>query len=119
MVSPVACAATMELKMLMLLAGWKNTKDLTVVPSSGVGQYLLFMFLLLCTIHAFYSSVHNTRIERLWYDVTNGFGRKWKIFFMDLEAHHGLNPTIPEHIWLLHYLFLPAIQQDAQDWAAA
>ncbi|KAJ7842983.1 hypothetical protein B0H14DRAFT_3086611 [Mycena olivaceomarginata] len=23
-------------------------------------------------------SVHNTRIERLWYDVTHGFGHKWK-----------------------------------------
>ncbi|EIW54228.1 uncharacterized protein TRAVEDRAFT_131812 [Trametes versicolor FP-101664 SS1] len=61
-------------------------------------------------------SVHNTRIERLWYDVTHGFGQKWKNFFIDLEANHGLNPQIPEHIWLLHYLFLPAINQDADDW---
>ncbi|KAJ7136327.1 hypothetical protein C8R43DRAFT_894051, partial [Mycena crocata] len=37
-------------------------------------------------------SVHNTRIERLWYDVTHGFGKKWKVFFLDLEANHGLNP---------------------------
>lgn len=64
-------------------------------------------------------SVHNTRIERLWYDVTNGFGRKWKQFFLDLEVNHGLNPTSPAHIWLLHHLFLDAINQDALQWAEA
>ncbi|KAJ6526046.1 hypothetical protein B0H19DRAFT_1042286, partial [Mycena capillaripes] len=31
-------------------------------------------------------------IERLWYDVTHGFGKKWKVFFLDLETNHGLNP---------------------------
>ncbi|KAJ7073444.1 hypothetical protein B0H15DRAFT_740062, partial [Mycena belliarum] len=36
--------------------------------------------------------VHNTRIERMWYDVTHGFGHKWKKFFTDLEVQHGLNP---------------------------
>ncbi|KAJ7725540.1 hypothetical protein B0H16DRAFT_1332645, partial [Mycena metata] len=64
-------------------------------------------------------SVHNTRIERLWYDVTHGFGHKWKTFFTELEVHHGLNPLVPSHIWLLHYLFLDAINRDAQEWAAA
>lgn len=64
-------------------------------------------------------SVHNTRIERLWYDVTRGFGQKWKNFFTDLEYNCGLNPHIPAHIWLLHHLFLPAINVDAQDWASA
>ncbi|KAK6980543.1 hypothetical protein R3P38DRAFT_3334209 [Favolaschia claudopus] len=73
-------------------------------------------------------SVHNTRIERLWYDVTHGFGKKWKTFFLDLEANHGLNPTRPGHIWLLHHLlsliasislFLSSVNRDAQDWAEA
>ncbi|KAK6981516.1 hypothetical protein R3P38DRAFT_3113511 [Favolaschia claudopus] len=64
-------------------------------------------------------SVHNTRIERLWYDVTHGFGKKWKVFFLDLETNHGLNPTRPGHIWLLHHLFLASINRDAQDWAEA
>ncbi|KAJ6514803.1 hypothetical protein C8R47DRAFT_961413 [Mycena vitilis] len=64
-------------------------------------------------------SVHNTRIERLWYDVTHGFGQKWKHFFMDLEVHHALNPLVPSHIWLLHHLFLADINRDAQEWAAA
>ncbi|KAJ7641395.1 hypothetical protein FB45DRAFT_739035 [Roridomyces roridus] len=62
-------------------------------------------------------SVHNTRIERLWYDVTHGFGQKWKTFFTDLEVHHGLNPRLATHIWLLHHLFLTAINTDAQEWA--
>ncbi|KAJ7433252.1 hypothetical protein B0H11DRAFT_2376296 [Mycena galericulata] len=64
-------------------------------------------------------SVHNTRIERLWYDVTHGFGRKWKVFFLDLETNHGLNPTRPGHIWLLHHLFLSSVNRDAQDWVEA
>ncbi|KAJ7479011.1 hypothetical protein FB451DRAFT_1032227 [Mycena latifolia] len=64
-------------------------------------------------------SVHNTRIERLWYDVTHGFGQKWKTFFTDLEVNHGMNPTLPAHIWLLHHLFLHCINADAQEWAEA
>ncbi|KAJ7789349.1 hypothetical protein B0H14DRAFT_3094951 [Mycena olivaceomarginata] len=60
-------------------------------------------------------SIHNTRIERLWYDVTHGFGKKWKVFFLDLEANHGLNPTRPGHIWLLHHLFLSSVNRDALD----
>lgn len=61
--------------------------------------------------------MHNTRIERLWYDVTHGFGQKWKAFFMDLEANYSLNPRLPAHIWLLHHLFLSAINEDAEEWA--
>ncbi|KAJ7833194.1 hypothetical protein B0H13DRAFT_2240390 [Mycena leptocephala] len=64
-------------------------------------------------------SVNNTRIERLWYDVTHGFGYKWKSFFLDLEVNHDLNPSIVEHIWLLHLLFLHCINDDAQEWADA
>lgn len=66
-----------------------------------------------------YRSVHNTRIERLWYDVTEGFGRKWKDFFYILEGHHNLNISDPSHIWLLHRLFLPAINAEALAWAEA
>jgi hypothetical protein len=65
----------------------------------------------------FYRSVHNTRIERLWFDFTQGVGGKWKDFFIDLENHHGLDPDNPAHIWLLQYLFLAAINEDVADWA--
>ncbi|KAJ7834570.1 hypothetical protein B0H14DRAFT_2363796 [Mycena olivaceomarginata] len=64
-------------------------------------------------------SVNNTRIERLWYDVLHGFGFKWKTFFIDLTVNHGLDPAVPEHIWLLHHLFLDSINEDAQEWAEA
>jgi hypothetical protein len=64
-------------------------------------------------------SIHNTRIERLWYDVTSGFGAKWKDFFVALEHNDGLNPSFPSHIWLVHFLFRTAIDEDAQQWAAA
>ncbi|KAJ7703710.1 hypothetical protein B0H17DRAFT_922096 [Mycena rosella] len=64
-------------------------------------------------------SVNNTRIERLWYDITHGFGHKWKLFFTELEVNHSLIPTVPVHIWLLHHLFLQSIDQDTQEWAEA
>ncbi|KAF8913129.1 hypothetical protein CPB84DRAFT_1812055 [Gymnopilus junonius] len=63
-------------------------------------------------------SVHNIRIERLWVDVTKGFGSKWKTFFEVLEAHDGLNVDNDAHIWLLHHLFLDKINADATAWTA-
>ncbi|KAI9063915.1 hypothetical protein FKP32DRAFT_1611540 [Trametes sanguinea] len=64
-------------------------------------------------------SVHNTRIERLWYDVTQGFGSKWKTFLLELEHHHGLDADSAAHIWLLHHLFQHALNADAHAWADA
>lgn len=76
------------------------------------------MFTLSILSSASARSVHNVRIERLWRDVTTGFGAKWKVFFQGLERH-GLNNNIGAHIWLLHFLFLDALNQDAQSWADA
>jgi hypothetical protein len=53
----------------------------------------------------------------LWFDFTQGIGQKWKDFFIDLECNHGLDPDNPAHIWLLQFLFLPAINQDVTKWA--
>jgi hypothetical protein len=39
--------------------------------------------------------------------------------FIGLEHNDGLNPSLPPHIWLLHYLFHASIDEDAQQWAAA
>ena len=64
-------------------------------------------------------SVHNIRIERLWLDFTSGVGSKWKLFFEELEYSYGLDRDNPAHIWLLHHLFLLAINIDAQNWANA
>ncbi|CDO68132.1 hypothetical protein BN946_scf185003.g4 [Trametes cinnabarina] len=63
-------------------------------------------------------SVHDTHIERLWYDVTQGFGAKWKSFLLKLEHSHGLDAERPAHIWLVHHLFLNALNADAQEWAS-
>ncbi|KAJ7572401.1 hypothetical protein C8J56DRAFT_792999 [Mycena floridula] len=54
-------------------------------------------------------SVHNVRIERLWVDVTTQVGATWKDLFFMLELRHGLDINNVNHIWLLHYLFLPTI----------
>jgi hypothetical protein len=64
-------------------------------------------------IHA-YRSVHNVRIERLWVNVTTSFGAKWHDFFFGLEDDHGLDPNLGSHIWLLHLLFLPAVNHDIE-----
>ncbi|KAG1722190.1 hypothetical protein EDB19DRAFT_1645914 [Suillus lakei] len=64
-------------------------------------------------------SVHNIRIERLWVDVTNGLGQKWKEFFQTLEAYDNLDVNNDSHLWLLHFLFLPLINDDAGQWVAS
>lgn len=64
----------------------------------------------------FYRSVHNSRIERLWYDVTVGFGRKWKEMFQHLEAQEGLNTACRPHKWLLCHLFLSSLNDEAKRW---
>ncbi|KAF9237122.1 hypothetical protein BU15DRAFT_88844 [Melanogaster broomeanus] len=64
-------------------------------------------------------SVHNIRIERLWVDVTSGLGLKWKQFFQTLEAYDGLDINNQAHMWLLHDLFLPSINKEAEQWVAA
>ncbi|KAJ4497986.1 hypothetical protein C8R41DRAFT_758488 [Lentinula lateritia] len=61
-------------------------------------------------------SVHNIRIERLWVDVTRGFGKKWKDLFHLLETRYGLNVDNERHLWLLHHLFLHRTQHDIDVW---
>jgi hypothetical protein len=98
---------------------------MTSIRGFGRGSYIWGRYVFLpmpsTEFHtpAWYRSIHNTRIERLWYDVTSGFGAKWKDLFLALEHNDGLNPSLPSHVWILHYLFLPAIQEDALQWAAA
>ena len=67
-------------------------------------------------------STRNTRIERLWGETAAQFVRRWRAFFARLESLHGLKPECAEHLWLLHTLFLDAINDDCrkfqQDWNA-
>ncbi|EJT98990.1 hypothetical protein DACRYDRAFT_17674 [Dacryopinax primogenitus] len=49
----------------------------------------------------------------MWVNVTNLFGQKWALFFLDLEANEGLNCHNNNHLWLLHWLFLQDINNNA------
>lgn len=62
------------------------------------------------------TSTHNTRIERMWGEVGSVFARAWRAFFFRLERLHQLDRKNPHHLWLLHLLFLDAINQDCTDW---
>jgi hypothetical protein len=74
-------------------------------------QYLINVFIR--------RSVFNTRIERLWRDYKQAVSEKWKDFLADLEHNYNLNPDNQAHIWLLHWLFLDAINKDLDEWVNA
>lgn len=57
----------------------------------------------------------NQRIERLWLDLGLQCVRRWKAFFYRLEERHGLDPTQPFHLWLIHTLFLDKLNEDLQE----
>ncbi|THU81709.1 hypothetical protein K435DRAFT_692983, partial [Dendrothele bispora CBS 962.96] len=59
-------------------------------------------------------STHNTRIERLWVEVGRQFVRAWRAFFFRLEDLHQLDRNNPHHLWILHFLFLDAINADTK-----
>ena len=60
-------------------------------------------------------SMHNTRIEQLWLESGCHFARAWRAFFTRLERLYSLDRDDPQHIWLLHSLFLDDIQHDCHD----
>ncbi|KAF8162523.1 hypothetical protein K438DRAFT_1618343 [Mycena galopus ATCC 62051] len=60
-------------------------------------------------------STRNTRIERLWVEVGTQFARRWRAFFTRLGRLHRLDRKNPSHLWLLHQLFLVAINKDCRD----
>ena len=69
------------------------------------------------SIFLFNSSVHNVRIEHLWVDVTAQVGATWANLFVMLELRHGLDINNSNHIWLLHFIFLPAINAELRFFA--
>ncbi|KAK1226936.1 hypothetical protein PQX77_010069 [Marasmius sp. AFHP31] len=66
------------------------------------------------------TSMRNTRIEHLWVEVGSRLARQWRAFFFRLERLHRLDVKNPSHLWLLHRLFLDAINDDIntfkQEW---
>ncbi|KAJ3816859.1 hypothetical protein EV361DRAFT_795172 [Lentinula raphanica] len=61
------------------------------------------------------NSHFSSRIERTWPEVGSQFARGWRAFFLRLERLHGLQRNNPHHLWLLHLLFLPSINDDCQE----
>ena len=55
-------------------------------------------------------SVHNQRIERLWRDVYSGCLFLYYQLFSHLEDCALLDPCNEVHLFVLHYVFLPRIQ---------
>jgi hypothetical protein len=55
----------------------------------------------------------------MWVDITTGFGSKWKLFFQELQAVHGLDNSNNAHVWLVQFLYLRPLNQDAREWADA
>ncbi|KAJ7041723.1 hypothetical protein C8F04DRAFT_946730 [Mycena alexandri] len=62
-----------------------------------------------------FRSTRNTQIERLWVEVGTQFARRWRAFFTRLGRLHHLDRKNPGHLWLLHRLFLPALNKDCQE----
>lgn len=60
-------------------------------------------------------STHNQRIERLWGDLWRGHTNVYYDYFHFLENEGVLDPDNEMHIWALHYVYLPRINRDLQD----
>lgn len=58
------------------------------------------------------TSMRNQRIERLWRDVTSSVLIFYKEYFLWLENHIGLNLSNNGVRFILHYLFLPRINDE-------
>ena len=65
------------------------------------------------------SSVHNTRIERLWRDVYTAVTTVFVRIFLELEQQEVLDPTNDADLFCLHYVFLPRINNSLKAFTAA
>ena len=55
------------------------------------------------------ASVHNQRIEQLWRDMHKCVTSLFYRLFYFMEQHDLLNPVDEKHLFALHYVFLPRI----------
>ena len=65
------------------------------------------------------SSVHNTRIERLWRDMYSSVTSTFAIVFDTMEANEVLDPLNKVDIFCLHYVYVPRINQALTTFAHA
>lgn len=63
-------------------------------------------------------SVHNQRIERLWRDVFNGVTQLYHRLFYAMEDEGILDVNNVQHLFALHYVFLPRIDRALQAFAS-
>ena len=64
-------------------------------------------------------SVHNQRIERLWRDVYQGCLSLYYNLFTYLERCQFLDPCNELHLFILHYIYQPRIQQSLNSFRQA
>lgn len=64
------------------------------------------------------TSVHNQRIERVWVDTWNGATNLYYDLFHFLEHQGYLDINNQNHMWALHYVFLPRINRELQAFVA-
>jgi len=64
-------------------------------------------------------SVHNQRIERLWRDLFNGCTRLYYNLFYKLENEGKLDITNAVHLYCLHFVFKPRMNQALDAWRTA
>ena len=57
------------------------------------------------------ASVHNQRIERLWRDMFAAVGQMYYRLFYHFERTGILNPVDEIHLAVLHYIYIPRINQ--------
>ena len=60
------------------------------------------------------SSVHNQRIERLWKDVYSSVTQYFYRLFYNMEDLGFLNPLDETHLYALHFVYVPRINQCLQ-----
>ena len=61
-------------------------------------------------------SVHNQRIERLWRDLFDGVSYIYYHLFYHLEDNGVLEPSNPQHLFSLHYVYVPRINRHIEKW---
>eukprot|EP00731_Ephydatia_muelleri_P005074 Em0002g1250a len=64
-------------------------------------------------------SVHNQRIERLWRDVYGGVIKFYHDLFLYMEAIGVLDPDDETHLFCLHFVYIPRINNHLEQWTGA